>query len=145
MAAGADVIDRVRSRLAGPRTCYPDVDNDDDLRTGLALLERQAGAFTLASDGSWLNPPGGERVELAPRLRRLLAALIEHHRQHPGAALSLDELVARGWPGEKMDPESARNRVHVALTTLRGQGLRDLLVRDDSGYRLDTQRPIRIR
>jgi hypothetical protein len=126
---------------------YSAADHDDDLRIGLALLDRQlAGAtFTLGRDGAWLEPPGGSRVDLAPRLRRLLAALIDHHLARPGTAMSLDELVARGWPGEKMDPDSARNRVHVSLTTLRSLGLRDLLVRDESGYRLDAARPIQIR
>lgn len=69
-------------------------------------------------------------------LRRLLTALLEQREQRPGAPLSLASLVEAGWPGERIKAKAARNRVHVALATLRQMGLRPFLLRDNDGYRL---------
>lgn len=44
-----------------------------------------------------------------------------------------------------MDAESAINRVHVSLTTLRKLGLRELLTRDEDGYYLDSNAAIVVR
>ncbi|MBK6919109.1 MAG: hypothetical protein IPH07_17065 [Deltaproteobacteria bacterium] len=69
-------------------------------------------------------------------LRRLLTALLEQRERRPGAPLSLASLVAAGWPGERIQAKAARNRVHVALATLRQMGLRPFLIRDCDGYLL---------
>ncbi len=55
----------------------------------------------------------------------------------PGDALGRDELLAAGWPEEKVMPAAAQNRVRVALSTLRTLGLRTLLVTEAGGHRLD--------
>jgi predicted ATPase len=124
-------------------------DQSDDLRFGLRVLERElsANAFAVARDGSWFERPGGERVSLAQRhrLRRLLAALVDHYVAEPGAPMSLHALIESGWPGERMDPESGINRVHVALTTLRKIGLRELITRDEDGYYLDANAALVVR
>ncbi len=57
----------------------------------------------------------------------------------------MDDLLAAGWPGEKVLPFAGRNRVHVALTTLRGMGLRDVLLSDGDGYHLDPSVPLSLR
>jgi MoxR-like ATPase len=91
----------------------------------------------LARSGRWFRI-GDERVGLETRraLPHLLAALIEAREQRPGRALTVDDLVARGWPGERVLGEAGANRVYVALTTLRKLGLRDLLQRTGDGYYL---------
>jgi hypothetical protein len=70
-------------------------------------------------------------------------ALAEAHRDRAGAALTVDELVHVGWPGENPIPRAGTNRVYVAISTLRGLGLGPLLQRWDNGYRLDPTVPCR--
>lgn len=88
-------------------------------------------------DGVVLTP-AGERIELGRRavLRRIVLALIEQHAMDPLAAITPAALIAAGWPGERMSPASGRNRLHVALATLRTLGLRPWLRRSASGYAL---------
>ena len=144
-------IDRVKQWLSSTDDAhsYSAADQSDDLRFGVRILDRELGAnaFAVARDGTWFEQPGGERVSLAQRhrLRRLFAALVAHYLTAPGEPMSLDELIEHGWPGEKMDAESAINRVHVSLTTLRKLGLRELLNRDEQGYYLDSKAAIVVR
>lgn len=88
-------------------------------------------------DGVVLTP-AGERIELGRRavLRRIVLALIEQHAMDPHVAITPAALIAAGWPGERMSPASGRNRLHVALATLRTLGLRPWLRRSASGYAL---------
>lgn len=81
----------------------------------------------------------GVRIELGKRvaLRRIVAVLAERRVAAPGEAVALDALVAGGWPGEKIRAEAAINRIHVALSTLRRLGLRDVLLTVEHGYALD--------
>jgi hypothetical protein len=83
--------------------------------------------------------PGGAWARLPARspLRRILLALLELHERSPKATLSLDELVARGWPDERILPDAAKSRGYMALTRLRKLGLDDVLERLEDGYRLD--------
>ena len=121
-------------------------DLSDDVRFAKRLIttEIAQGAFVISRDGGWFRTPDGDEVDLRPRkrLHRLFAALVEHYQESPQSALSLDLLIQRGWPQERMDSHSAVNRLHVALTTLRNLGLRDLIFRNDDGYRLDAARPV---
>ena len=104
-----------------------------------AMADAPSSQFAAAADGSWFRPPAGARVSLRRRenLARLLRALVAAHREAPGRALAIAELFEAGWPGERIQAESAAGRVYVALTALRNLGLRDLLQRADGGYRLD--------
>ena len=47
-----------------------------------------------------------------------------------------------GWPGEKMDPASARNRLKQTLAVMRKLGLGDLVVRGRGGYMLNPSVPL---
>lgn len=67
---------------------------------------------------------------------RILLALASHRHARREDALSSEELIAAGWPGERIGPDAAKNRLHVALSKLRKRGLRDLLLRYPSGYAL---------
>ncbi|MEZ4238740.1 MAG: hypothetical protein R3F59_21830 [Myxococcota bacterium] len=100
-------------------------------RAGRLLRERRR--LALAADHTWFQL-GGERVDLAPTplLGRLLAALIAAR-----APLSVEALLAAGWPSERVLPAAGRARVYVAVRRLRVLGLEDVLLRRDGGYLLD--------
>ncbi len=67
---------------------------------------------------------------------RILLALIAHQQGGEGSALSIWELIEAGWPGERLTPQSAKNRFHVALSNMRKRGLRAVLLRHHGGYAL---------
>lgn len=104
------------------------------------------GTLRVSADGRLARTPGGVPIDLGrrPVLRRLLARLVEERRLAPGRPVTLDVLLACGWPGEKILPDAARNRAHVALNTLRELGLRELLERVEGGYRLDPHVPLEV-
>jgi hypothetical protein len=71
----------------------------------------------------------------------VLVALAEAQTLRAGAALTVDDLLTAGWPGERPLPEAANNRVWVTISTLRKLGLGEVLQRWDGGYRLDPAVP----
>jgi predicted ATPase/serine/threonine protein kinase len=92
------------------------------------------------ASGRWFVAPGaGERVSLERRraLRRILKALIDRRLGAPGSALSQEDLLGIGWPGEKVRHDAGMLRVYNALSTLRKLGLRELLLSRDDGYLID--------
>ena len=101
--------------------------------------ESRLHALSVAEDSSWLELPGGKRVDLRRRAvhRRLVARLVRERLASPGAPVAPLELVAAGWPGEKLSDASAQNRLHVALAALRADGVREWLRREPGGYALD--------
>jgi DNA-binding winged helix-turn-helix (wHTH) protein len=72
------------------------------------------------AEATWFST-GGERVDLSDRgsLRNVLRALLDAH----GAAVESALLIAAGWPGERIREDAARNRLRVAIATLRKLGL----------------------
>jgi hypothetical protein len=95
----------------------------------------------IARDGRWMRREPGPRVDLLRRrvLRDVLVALVEQRLRAPGVPISADELIARSWPGQRIRQGSARNRLYVALSSLRALGLRGALERTRAGgYRLST-------
>ena len=120
-----------------------------DVRFARRMLERAlaisgpdpaAGVvLRLPSDAMGFALEGSAPVDLARRgaLRRLLAALCEERRAHPGRSMPIAALTARGWPDERILVEAASTRVRVAIATLRKLGLRDVLLTRDDGYLLD--------
>lgn len=95
-------------------------------------------ALKVARDGSWFAAGDDGFVDLRTRyaLARVLSALVRSRVAAPDATVSLDALVAAGWPGEKLLADSGANRVYVAIATLRRLGLRDVIERREGGYRL---------
>ncbi|MCB9665130.1 MAG: helix-turn-helix domain-containing protein [Alphaproteobacteria bacterium] len=93
---------------------------------------------TLSFDGTLLVPGEAEPVDLSrrPVARRLVQALVAHRVEVPGGVLSASALREAGWPGERMSPEAASNRLHVHLSRLRSLGLEGLLEHVDGGWRL---------
>ncbi len=97
----------------------------------------QPGAICrVAADASWFEPPGGARVEL--RTRRVLRAVLEsllQARRSPRGRVSSREIVQHTWPGEKLLPRAAANRVYVALNELRALGFGPAIESSRDGYR----------
>ncbi len=94
-------------------------------------------------DVSWVAGPDGEQHLLGRPQGRLVAAFIERHREAPGTALTTQDLLQAGWPGERLVPEAGSNRVYVALTQLRRMGLRNVLEHREGGYRLAPRTVVR--
>lgn len=114
--------------------------------TLLAELARAPEPYRVHCEGDWFDVPGGGRVSCRHRthLRRLLKALAHHRVHHPGEALTADDLFAVGWPGERIEARSARNRLKVAMSTLRKMGFGTTLVGDRDGYRLKREIPVEV-
>jgi tetratricopeptide (TPR) repeat protein len=89
--------------------------------------------------GNWFRGAGGERVDLTRRapLRRLLSELSRQLVHAPGAPVPIDRLIQCGWPDQTAVTKAAKNRLHVAITTLRKAGLDAHLVTRDDGYLLE--------
>lgn len=94
--------------------------------------------FRIERGGAWFEPPGGGRVTLEHRktLQTLLRTLVEASQATTRRALSVEDLLAAGWPGERVLPQAGASRVYVAMTTLRRLGLRALIERGPDGYLL---------
>ena len=107
-----------------------------DARVALRLLStaiaRPKTNVVIGEDARWFRVGEGERVDLSKRRapRLILKALAE------GRVLTLDEIIAAGWPGERIQPDAAAARAYTAIKTLRELGLGDHLERRDDGYRL---------
>ncbi|WP_441291469.1 ATP-binding protein [Sorangium sp. KYC3313] len=128
----------------------------DDVRLLLRILERTLAALgglpearaeddLLLTEGArFVRPPGGGWHDLRERhaARRLLHALAEQQRSAPGRGLSLAALKEAGWPGERILPEAAANRIYVAMNQLRKLGMKPWLRRDAEGYSLDPALPV---
>lgn len=107
----------------------------------------EGSGLEVASDGRWFRAHDGPTVDLGRRSvpRRLLAALAAARERSPGAALSREQLLAAGWPGEKMRPDAADKRLRTAIWGLRKVGLAPFLLTRDEGYLLDPLVSCRVR
>lgn len=94
-------------------------------------------SFVVDARGLWFRAKGQDRVDVSnrPVLRSLLAALVRAHRSS-GGVVTPDKLISAGWPDEALADSVAKNRLYVAVSTLRKLGLDDALERTRSGYRL---------
>lgn len=90
--------------------------------------------------GTWIEPAGRARVSLGRRaiLRAILALLVRRHLA--GREATTDEVIDAGWPGERMQRESALQRAYWAIWTLRALGLGENLVTTERGYALENVR-----
>lgn len=101
------------------------------------LVERDESPILVTAEARTLSL-AGETHDLGRHgpVRRVLWALACAHRDRPGAALTTLDVVAAGWPGEKMKHEAATLRVYTTIRRLRALGLDDVLVTRDDGYLL---------
>lgn len=88
--------------------------------------------IVVARDGATMTSGGQEAAIRSTAARLILVALC----RQPGKTISAQGLVAVGWPGDRSLSDSAKNRLHVALSALRKAGLGDRLKRDGDGYAL---------
>jgi predicted ATPase len=95
-------------------------------------------ALIVCARGRWFRAPGGEVVSVARwrPLQRLLERIAQRREIAPGEPLTVDALVAAGWPGERMLAKAGATRVYTAIASLRRLGLREVLAREDGGYLL---------
>jgi hypothetical protein len=84
-------------------------------------------------DARWTSVACDRRVAT----QHLLAALARARVDTPGRAIAPDALVAVGWPGERILYAAARNRLRVALSWLRKNGLGQAQTSAADGYFLD--------
>lgn len=96
-------------------------------------LPKRRADLVIATDGAWFRA-GARTASLVkhPTQARLLVALVLASLEE--RRLGTEELIAIGWPGERMRVDAATHRLHVALSTLRSRGLGARLVRDAQGY-----------
>ena len=122
----------------------------DDSRFALRLLSSgaqpaHAALLVEVGGGAFRLPDASAAVKLPARspLRRVLDALAVSRVERPGEVLTIDEIIAAGWPGEKVGTDAALNRAYVALASLRKLGLRGALVQSGGGYSLSETTPTR--
>ena len=115
------------------------------LRLFRAELRRRP-AVEIRRDGRAFRVDEQNVVELSDRpvARRVLAALVRTREADPGRALSRDELLEHGWPGEKVVPRARSTRVRNVVLRLRQAGLQGVLVTSERGYLLDPNAPIAV-
>ena len=141
-----------RGDAEGARTCLATVGSpSDDLRFArrrlAAALDADLGGPSVAPlrlSAHGAVPPDGPAIDLErrPTLRRVLDGLVLRRRTAPGQPMDLEALLAAGWPGERVQPQAAANRVYVAIATLRKLGLRDVILSREDGYLLDPEVPL---
>jgi predicted ATPase len=100
----------------------------------------------IEGSGAWFVAPHREKVELDRRkpLRRILVALAHAHADKRGLPVSPPDLIAAGWPGERIQKEAAANRLRVAMHTLRRLGLEGVLVTHPDGYLLNADISVQV-
>ncbi len=128
--------------------------SNDDSRFALRVLERGADGGLASSDalvvergGGAFRLAGGAAVVRVPErspMRRILDHLALRRVESPGEVSTIDEIIAIGWPGEKVAAAAARNRAWVALANLRRMGLRGVLLQGGGGYALSQGVVVRI-
>lgn len=99
----------------------------------------------VARDASFFRLSDHEQaVELGRRraVRGVLRALVDARSTQPGVPLSVETLVAAGWPGERILPAAAAGRVYTAIATLRRLGLRGVVEQAGTGYLIPPQIPV---
>lgn len=100
-----------------------------------AIVRRKRGdEVSVAADGTWVISNGQQRhfSDGSPNVR-VLRALVTARGRTP---LDVEALFSAGWPDQKATPAARRNRVNVALSTLRKAGLKGTLERSGDGWRL---------
>ncbi|MEM9188925.1 MAG: tetratricopeptide repeat protein, partial [Myxococcota bacterium] len=116
----------------------------DELRLAVRVLLAEServldrAQAVIAIDGSWFALPGEHRVDLTARkaLPAILRCLLEQELREPGASVAAEDLIRVGWPDTRSVSRATKNRLHVAIATLRKLGLAEHLARGPAGYQL---------
>jgi tetratricopeptide (TPR) repeat protein len=108
---------------------------------GARVAAAEESSIVIGLEGRTLTLASGETHDLARHgpLRRVLWALAVARRDAPAVAMTTLDLVAAGWPGEKMKHEAATLRVYTTVRRLRALGLSETLLTRDDGYLFDPE------
>lgn len=100
-----------------------------------------ADVLRIDPDGRWFAPPNADpvRCERWASLQAVLACLARACVEQPGTPVPWRALFAAGWPGQNILEHAARNRLKVAVATLRKLGLGPVVRHAGDGYLLDTE------
>ncbi|MGE3673200.1 MAG: hypothetical protein AB7K71_26240, partial [Polyangiaceae bacterium] len=101
------------------------------------LLVAKDASFFRLSDQAQAVALGRRRA-----VRGVLRALVDARHAQPGVALSVDDLIRAGWPGERILPSAAAGRVYTAIATLRRMGLRGVVEQNGAGYLIPAAIPL---
>jgi hypothetical protein len=144
-SARIGTIAELRARYRAVRALAPEMPDPDE--ASLARLVTEVLHQVVPARGDVLSVNAttrtleidGESLNLSERAIqwRLMWRLVEAHAS--GSAVSIQELSAAGWPGEKVLPEAARARVYVTISNLRRTALRRCLQKRDEGYFLSPE------
>lgn len=112
------------------------------LRHLLRACRQSASAWRFSADGCRFWTSEGVQIDAGRHkaAARMLATLVAARFDEPGSLVSRERLVAAGWPGEALRDDVARNRFHVAMSSLRKLGL-TVVERVGGDYRLDPEVP----
>jgi predicted ATPase len=142
----ARLVDLARARLTRAEA---DGRGSSEVRVAALLLRGaidrvqarhpNAQVLRVGPEAAWFVVPGIPKVHLGRkhRLRRLLSTLVRTREASPGTPLDVNAVCRAVWPGERVLAHAAKRRVHVAVSTLRAMGMRDVLLSEGDGYLLD--------
>ncbi len=130
-AAKAGIIRHSIGHRAQHRVCRNRV---DELSGAPRLPHHDPAAFVLTADVQWVRAPWSATIRVGHRSapRRILQRLLFEY-ERSGAPVDGASLIEEAWPGERVTPQSAKNRLNVALSQLRGD-LPELIERNNHGY-----------
>ena len=99
----------------------------------------QEPALVVNVEEGWFMKVDTGCVELShrPYLKRFLGALVTRHGSVEGSGFGTLDLFHIGWPETSIQTSAMKNRVYVGVSVLRDLGLREWLLNDSDGYRLD--------
>jgi|GEM_PF-1809118 len=144
-----DALERHRLLVASPMRAPTRAAGSDEARAAdrlLHLWHRREDAIDVSEDGCHAQLPDGVEVTLTSKAAGvLLATLVKAHLACPGQTVTYDALFAAAWPPPAVLNASGRNRLHVALSTLRRSGLRGVIDKRDDGYALQPHLVARLR
>ena len=147
LACAFDILHAAAGERTQPAIAPEFAADSSDVRRALRFVERvvAVSAVEVSRDGREVFLLDGTRVELARREapRRMLLALVRSRLAQPGIAVSAEDMLDAGWPGEKMTPTAASKRVRTAIWTLRHAGLDKLILTREGGYLLDPRADVR--
>ncbi len=137
--ARAELVEGAPPELASARAVLARLLGAPDSRSAPVPVPGGGPELVVGPESRWYASPGGARVDLVRYgpVRRLLDKLVEVRLEKPGAALSAEDLIAAGWPGERMRHTAGLLRVYSGIRRLRRMGLENVLVTRDDGYLLD--------
>jgi hypothetical protein len=106
-----------------------------------AIAPRSTDPLIVRNGGRQVVLPCGRALDFrrSPVSRGIVTALAEAHRDRPGKPITTEQLIAATWPGERLIPHSARNRLWVAISRLRQLGLEGTLLHEQEGYLFPTE------